>query len=62
MAIHDFGDNAEVMISQHFADRGGKPYRNVRVWVLREGRCLLAISQLATFQSAAPLPAVVPKN
>jgi hypothetical protein len=58
MEIDDFGDNAAVMISQHFPYRGGKPYRNVRVWVLRDGRWQLAISQQATIQSAAPLPAV----
>jgi hypothetical protein len=58
MEIHDFGDNAAVMISQHFPYRGGKPYRNIRVWVLRDGRWQLAISQQSTIQSANPLPAV----
>jgi hypothetical protein len=62
MEIHDFGDNAAVMISQHFPYRGGKPYRNVRVWVLRDSRWQLAISQQSTIQSAAPLPAVAAKN
>jgi hypothetical protein len=62
MAIHDFGDNAAVMISQHVPYRGGKPYRNIRVWVLRDGRWQLAISQQSTIQSAAPLPAVAAKN
>jgi uncharacterized protein DUF4440 len=62
MEIHDFGDNAAVMISQHFPYRGGKPYRNVRVWVLRDGRWQLAISQQSTIQSAAPLPPVKSKN
>jgi hypothetical protein len=58
MEIHDFGDNAAVMISQHVPYRGGKPYRNIRVWVLRDGRWQLAISQQATIQSAAPLAPV----
>jgi hypothetical protein len=62
MEIHDFGDNAAVMISQHFPYRGGKPYRNVRVWVLRDGRWQLAISQQSTIQAAAPLPAVTTKQ
>ncbi len=55
MQIDDFSDNAAVMISQHFPYRDGKPYRNVRVSVLREGRWQLAISQ-QTIQAAAPLP------
>jgi hypothetical protein len=62
MEIHDFGDNSAVMISQHFPYRGGKPYRNVRVWVLRDGRWQLAISQQSTIQSANPLPAVAAKK
>ena len=52
MEMHDFGDNAAVMISQHFPYRGGKPYRNVRVWVLRDGRWQLVISLQSTIQSA----------
>jgi hypothetical protein len=58
MAIDDFGDNAAVMISEHFPYRGGKPYCNVRVWVLRDGRWQLAISQQSTIQAAAPHAAV----
>ncbi len=61
MEIHDFGDNAAVMVSHHFPYRGGKPYRNVRVWVLRDGGWQLAISQQATIQSAAPHAAVAAK-
>jgi hypothetical protein len=53
MEIHDFGDNAAVMISHHVPHRGGKPYYNVRVWTLRDGRWQLAISQQSTIQSAA---------
>jgi hypothetical protein len=53
MSIHDFGDNAAVMISHHVPYRGGKPYYNVRVWTLRDGRWQLAISQQSTIQSGA---------
>jgi len=56
MEIHDFGDNAAVMISHHVPHRGGKPYYNVRVWTLRDGRWQLAVSQQSTIQSAAVPP------
>jgi hypothetical protein len=56
MEIHDFGDHAAVMISHHVPHRGGKPYYNVRVWTLRDGRWQLAISQQSTIQSAAAVP------
>jgi hypothetical protein len=46
------------MTSQHTPYRGGKPYSNVRVWVLRDGRWQLALSQQVTIQSAAPLSAI----
>jgi Domain of unknown function (DUF4440) len=62
MEIHDFGDNAAVMISRHVPYRGGKPYRNVRVWVLREGRWQLTISQQSTIQAEAEVPAVSSKK
>ncbi len=58
MEIHDFGDNAAVMISHHVPYLGGKPYYNVRVWTLRDGRWQLAISQQTTIQSAAAVPPV----
>ena len=61
MDIHDFGDNAAVMFSKHFPVRGGKPYNNLRVWVLRDGRWQLAISQQSEIKSAAPIPAVAAK-
>jgi hypothetical protein len=61
MRIYDFGSNAAVMTSRHTPYRGGKPYTNVRVWVLRDGRWQLALSQQATIQSAAPVAAVVGK-
>jgi hypothetical protein len=56
MEIHDFGDNAAVMISHHVPHRGGKPYYNARVWTLRNGRWQLAVSQQSTIQSAAAVP------
>jgi hypothetical protein len=34
----------------------------VRVWVLRDGRRQLAISQQSTVQAAQPLPAVTAKK
>jgi hypothetical protein len=56
MEIHDFGDSAAVMISHHVPHRGGKPYYNVRVWTLRDGRWQLAVSQQSSIQSAAAVP------
>jgi hypothetical protein len=61
MEIYDFGDNAAVMISHHVPHRGGKPYYNVRVWTLRDGRWQLAVSQQSTIQSAAAVPPMVAK-
>jgi hypothetical protein len=61
MEIHDFGNNAAVMISHHYPYRGGKPYYNVRVWTLRDGRWQLAISQQSTIQAAAEMPPVEKK-
>jgi hypothetical protein len=58
MEIYDFGDNAAVMISHHVPHRGGKPYYNVRVWTLRDGRWQLAVSQQSTIQSAASVPPI----
>lgn len=62
MRIIDFGDNAAVMFSKHFPVRGGKPYQNIRVWVLRDGRWQLAISQQSEVKSAAPIAAVALKQ
>ena len=56
MEIHDFGDTAAVMISHHVPHRGGKPYYNVRVWTLRDGRWQLTVSQQTSIQSAAAVP------
>jgi hypothetical protein len=56
MEMYDFGDNAAVMISHHVPKRGGKPYYNVRTWVLRDGRWQLTVSQQTSIQSEAAVP------
>ena len=61
MEIQDFGDNAAVMFSKHFPVRGGKPYNNIRIWVLRDARWQLAISQQSQIKSATAMPAVASK-
>jgi hypothetical protein len=61
MRIYDFGTNAAVMTSQHTPYRGGKPYTNVRIWVLRDNRWQLALSQQVAIQSAAPVAAIASK-
>jgi len=55
--MFDFGDSAAVMLSIHTPYRGGKPYYNVRVWILRDGLWQLAASQQTTIQTAALAPA-----
>jgi hypothetical protein len=60
MRILTFG-TAALMVSDHTPYRGGKPYRNIRIWVKRDGRWLLALSQQVSIQSAAPVPAVAVK-
>ena len=62
MRIYDFGTNTAVMTSQHTPYRGGRPYTNVRIWVLRDGRWQLALSQQVAIQSATPAPAVASKQ
>jgi len=62
MRINDFPPNAAVMVSQHVPYRGGKPYTNVRVWILRANHWQLALSQQVTNQSAPDMPAVVAKK
>jgi hypothetical protein len=62
MRIYDFGTNSAVMTSQHTPYRGGRPYANVRIWVLRDGRWQLALSQQVAIQSAATMPAVASKQ
>jgi hypothetical protein len=58
MHVLSFGTNAALMISQHAPYRGGKPYTNARVWVFRDGRWQLALSQQVTIQSEAPVAAL----
>jgi hypothetical protein len=58
MQIFDFGPAAAVIISDHVPFRGGKPYHNVRVIVMRDGRWQLVISQQTNVKDAAPVPAV----
>jgi len=58
MRIVDFSDDAAVMFSEHVPVRGGKPYRNIRIWVLRDGRWQLAISQQSEIKSAPAVAAV----
>jgi hypothetical protein len=58
MRITDFSPNAAVMTSQHVPYRGGKPYINVRMWVYRDNRWQLALSQQVTIQSAPTMAAV----
>ena len=62
MRIYDFGNNAAVMTSQHTPYRGGKPYTNVRIWVLRDNRWQLALSQQVAIQSADAAPAIASKQ
>jgi hypothetical protein len=62
MRIYDFGTNSAFMTSQHTPYRGGKPYTNVRIWVLRDNRWQLALSQQVAMQSAAPVPAMAAKQ
>ena len=62
MRIFDFGTNAAVMTSQHTPYRGGKPYTNVRIWVLRDNRWQLALSQQVAIQSAEAAPAIASKQ
>ncbi|MGB8442770.1 MAG: hypothetical protein WCE26_25485, partial [Candidatus Acidiferrales bacterium] len=57
LRMFDFGKDAAVMLSQHTPYHGGKPYYNVRVWVLRDGSWQLVASQQTTVESAAAAPA-----
>jgi hypothetical protein len=56
--MYDIGKNAALMRSIHDPYRGGKPYYNIRVWILRDGLWQLAASQQTTIQSATPVPPV----
>lgn len=62
MRIMDFGDRNALMLSRHFPYRGGKPYYNVRVWIYRDERWQLAISQQTTIEADAPLPGVAKRE
>jgi hypothetical protein len=62
MRIYGFGSNSALMTSQHTPYRGGKPYSNVGIWVLRDGRWQLALSQQVTMQVPASPSAVVSKQ
>ena len=62
MQIFDFGTNSALMLSQHTPYRGGRPYINVRIWVFRDNRWQLALSQQVAIQSATAVPAVASKQ
>jgi hypothetical protein len=61
MKLFNFG-HAAVMIAQHAPYRGGKPYRSLRVWTLRDGRWQLANSQQTTIAAANPVAAVAARR
>ena len=62
MRIFDFGANSALMTSQHTPYRGGKPYTNLRIWVFRDNRWQLALSQQVAIESAAPAAAVASRQ
>jgi len=62
MEIVDFGANAGLMIARNIPLRGGKPSYSVRVWVFRENRWQLALTQGTRIEGAAPLPPAEPKS
>jgi hypothetical protein len=62
LRIYGFGSNSALMTSQHTPYRGGKSYSNVGIWVLRDGRWQLALSQQVTIQVPASPSAVVSKQ
>jgi hypothetical protein len=62
MRIFDFGTKCALMISRHTPYRGGKPYTNVRIWVHRDNRWQLALSQQVAIQSATQVPALASKQ
>jgi len=59
MRMFDFGGDAAVVISHHVPRNGGKPYYNVRVWIYRDGRWQIVVSQQTTIKEA---PAVDPTS
>ncbi|MGA7485526.1 MAG: nuclear transport factor 2 family protein [Xanthobacteraceae bacterium] len=54
MRIYGLGTSAALMISRHVPYRGGQPYTALSVWVFRDNRWQLALSQQVEIQSAAP--------
>lgn len=56
--MFDVGSNSAVMLSFHSPYHGGKLYYNVRIWVLRDARWQLAMSQQTTIRSATPVAGV----
>src|SRR5262249_42382059 len=62
MRTYGFGTTSALMMSQHIPYRGGKPYTNVRIWVLRDNRWQLALSQQVAIQSATPVAAVASRQ
>ncbi len=55
MRMSDFGGDSCVIVSHHVPRNGGKPYYNVRVWVFRDGRWQIVVSQQTTISSAPPV-------
>src|SRR5262249_16048821 len=63
MRIFDSGPSPAAMrASEHTRYGGGKPYTNVRIWVLRDKRWQLALSQQVAIQSAEAAPAIASKQ
>jgi hypothetical protein len=62
MRIFGSGTCCALMMSRHIPYRGGKPYTNVRIWVHRDNRWQLALSQQAAIQSATPAPAIASRQ
>ncbi len=62
MRIFGSGTCCALMMSRHIPYRGGKPYTNVRIWVQRDNRWQLALSQQAAIQSATPAPAIASRQ
>jgi hypothetical protein len=62
MRITDFSSDAAVMVTRQVPYRGGKPYFNVRVWVNRDARWQLTLSQQVTMQAAQSVPAIAAKK
>ncbi len=54
MRIYGFGTSAALMTSRHVPYRGGQPYTALRIWVFRDSRWQLALSQQVEIQAAAP--------